>query len=278
MRKTLKAGLSLFRIRAIEGFQYRLAALSGATVSTFWALIEVVILIVFFKYGNNTAENINGLSLSQGVSYIWLGQLLVMLQAPGVDGDIMVKITNGDIGIELCRPLDLYWHWFSRSAAGKVNALIIRGGAVFVCGLVLTLFGNTKIGLSLPCSPINFVLFLISVFSAFLFSTAYGMFVTAIRIGVAWGDGPINLITVTGMVLSGGYLPLQLWPNFMQTFLRVQPFASYLDTPARLYVGSVTLKNGLLSLMLQIVWIAVLVFFGRLIMKQKLKAVVVQGG
>ena len=60
MRRTLKAGLSLFRIRAIEGLQYRLAALSGATVSTFWALIEVVILIVFFKYGNNTAGSING--------------------------------------------------------------------------------------------------------------------------------------------------------------------------------------------------------------------------
>lgn len=278
MRRTLKAGLSLFRIRAIEGLQYRLAALSGATVSTFWALIEVVILIVFFKYGNNTAGSINGLNLSQGVSYIWLGQLMVMLQMPGIDGDLMVKITNGDIGIELCRPLDLYWHWFSRSAAGKVNAFIIRGGMVIVCGSALTLFGADHIGFGLPYSPVNFGLFLVSVFSAFLFSTAYSMFVTAIRVGVAWGDGPMHLITVAGTVLSGGYLPLQLWPDSMQTFLRIQPFASYLDTPARLYIGSVTLKNGLLMLLLQAAWIAAFVFFGRMIMKHKLKAVIVQGG
>ena len=119
---------------------------------------------------------------------------------------------------------------------------------------------------------------LISVFSAFLFSTAYSMFVTAIRVGVAWGDGPMYLITVAGTVLSGGYLPLQLWPDSMQTFLRIQPFASYLDTPARLYIGSVTLKNGLLMLLLQVAWIAAFVFFGRMIMKHKLKAVVVQGG
>jgi len=278
MRRTLKAGLSLFRIRAIEGLQYRLAALSGATVSTFWALIEVVILIVFFKYGNNTAGSINGLNLSQGVSYIWLGQLMVMLQMPGIDGDLMVKITNGDIGIELCRPLDLYWHWFSRSAAGKVNAFIIRGGMVIVCGSALTLFGADHIGFGLPYSPVNFGLFLVSVFSAFLFSAAYSMFVTAIRVGVAWGDGPMHLITVAGTVLSGGYLPLQLWPDSMQTFLRIQPFASYLDTPARLYIGSVTLKNGLLMLLLQAAWIAAFVFFGRMIMKHKLKTVVVQGG
>ena len=42
MKNTFKVGLSLFRIRAAEGLQYRLAALSGATVSTFWALIESV--------------------------------------------------------------------------------------------------------------------------------------------------------------------------------------------------------------------------------------------
>ena len=43
MRRTLKASWSLFKIRSAEGLQYRLAALSGATVSVFWALIEAVI-------------------------------------------------------------------------------------------------------------------------------------------------------------------------------------------------------------------------------------------
>lgn len=278
MKRVIKACLSLFRIRAIEGLQYRLAALSGATVSTFWALIEVVILIVFFKYGNNTSGIINGLTLSQGISYIWLGQLLVMLQIPSIDGDIMSKITSGDISIELCRPLDLYWHWFARSAAGKINAFVLRGGLVILSGAALTLFEFKNIGLGLPYSPLNFSFFIFSVFSAFIFSTAYGMFCTAIRIGVTWGDGPINLITVTGMVLSGGYLPLQLWPDFMQTFLRLQPFASYLDTPIRLYVGSVTFKDGLFSILLQISWIVAFVICGKIIMSQKLKKVVVQGG
>ena len=278
MRRTIKASLSLFKIRATEGLQYRFAAFSGATVSTFWALIEVVILIVFFEHGNSVEGSVNGLSLTQGVSYIWLGQLLVMLQIPCIDGDLMGKITSGDIGIELCRPLDLYWHWYARSAAGKVNAFILRGGMVIICGTVISLLGFSKIGLGPPYSSLNFMLFIISVFSTFLFSTAYGMFVTSIRIGISWGDGPINLIAVTGMVLSGSYFPLQLWPDFMQKFLKFQPFASYLDTPARLYVGSVTFRDGLISLLLQFVWIVVFIFFGKMIMRHKLKSVVVQGG
>ena len=278
MRRTIKAGLSLFRIRAAEGLQYRLAALSGATVSSFWALIEVVVLTVFFTYGNNTGDSINGMTLSQGVSYIWLGQLMVMMQIPGIDSELMGKITSGDVGVELCRPLDLYWHWFARSAAGKVNAFILRGGLVIVCGISLTLTGFHTIGLGLPYKMLNFILFLVSLFHAFLFSTAYSMFITAIRMGISWGDGPMNLISVSGMVLSGGYLPLQLWPDFMQSFLRIQPFASYLDTPARLYVGSIDIEKGLLAMMFQVLWIIAFIVFGRIIMARKIKTVVVQGG
>ncbi|MDR1628962.1 MAG: hypothetical protein LBS36_01930 [Oscillospiraceae bacterium] len=278
MRRTWKAGLSLFKIRAAEGLQYRLAALSGATISIFWALIEVVILSVFFRYGAKTADSVNSLTLAQGVSYVWLGQLMVMLQMPGVDTDLHQKITNGDIGIELCRPLDLYWHWFARSAAGKVNTFALRGGLVVVCGTLLTLLGFDRVGLGAPQSFLHFALFLVSVFSAFLFSGAWSMFLTSIRIPVTWGDGPINLITVTGSVLSGTYLPLQLWPDAMQSFLKLQPFASFLDTPARLFVGTVPIKTGLLSILLQLVWTCAFVLLGKLIMQHGLKSVIVQGG
>jgi len=274
----LKAGISLFRIRAAEGLQYRIAALSGASVSAFWALIEVVILTVFFRYGHNTGDSINGMTLSQGVSYIWLGQLMVWLQTPAIDGDLLNKITGGDIGVELCRPLDLYWHWFARSSAGRISTFIMRGGMVIVCGTVLSLTGFRSIGMGAPHSVQHFLMFLLSLFGAFLFSGAYSMFITSIRLGISWGTGPINMISVTGMILAGGYLPLQIWPDFMQAFLRVQPFASCLDTPARLYAGSVSLENGWRSILFQTVWIISFIIAGRIIMKRKIKNIVVQGG
>ena len=278
VRRTLKAGLSLFRIRVAEGLQYRIAAISGATVSIFWALIEVVVLTVFYTYGNISGDNINGMTLTQGIYYIWLAQFMVGFLGSSIDGDLLGKITSGDVGVELCRPLDLYWHWFARTAAGKVAAVSIRGSLTIICGAVLSLIGFGSIGLGLPVTLINFILFIISVFNALLFSTAYSMFMTSIRLGISWGDGPIHLIGITGMVLSGAHLPLQIWPDFMQSFLRMQPFAGYLDTPARLYVGSVSVESGLISMAFQFFWIIAFVIFGRIIMKNKIKSVVVQGG
>ena len=277
VRRTFKAGTALFRIKVADGFQYRISAFSNTIVGIFWGLIEIVVLTVFFTYGNNASDSINGLNLTQSMSYIWLAQAILGITT-GIDGDLMKKITGGDIGVELCRPLDLYWHWFARTIAGKVSHVSMRGGLIIIFAAILSLLGIRSIGLGLPYTPLHFVLFLVSLFFALLFSTAYSMFITAIRTGVSWGDGPVNLIMITGQILSGGYLPLQLWPDFMQTFLRVQPFASYLDTPLRLYVGSVSIESGMISIVFQIFWIIAFIVFGQMIMKRKIKNIVVQGG
>ena len=279
VKKTLKEGLSLFRIRVAEGLQYRIAGISNAAIGIFWGLIEIVVLTVFYTYGNNNAgENINGLTLSQGVSYIWVAQAVIGFLNSSIDGDLLKKIISGDIGVELCRPLDLYWHWFARTAAGKVSAVSVRGVLMIIFGIVLSLTGFKSIGLGPPHNSLYFFLFIISVFNALIFSTAYGMFMTAVRMGISWGDGPLNIIGVLGMVLSGAHLPLQLWPDFMQAFLRMQPFAGYLDTPVRFYAGSVDIQTGLISMAFQFMWIIVFVISGKMIMKHKIKNVVIQGG
>jgi len=275
----MKAGWSLFKVRTAEGLQYRLAALSGVTVSVFWVLIEVAVLTVFFTYGNREPDSsVNGMTLAQAISYRWIGELMYGLVAAGVEGGIRDKITSGDIGIELIRPLDLYWHWFARTSAGSISNLVMRGGLTVTCGALISLIGFRGMGLGLPASPLYFCLFLISTLGAILFGTAYCMFLATVRANVAWGDGPVNLINVTGMILSGGFLPLQLWPDFMQTFLRLQPFASYYDTPAKLYAGTIAVEDGLRSLLVQVLWIAAFIALGKVILKRKIKTVVVQGG
>jgi len=278
MGNTFRTCLSLFKIKAAEGLQYRLAALSGATVSVFWALIEVVVMSVFFKYGTGAGDVVNGMSLRQAVSYIWIAQFLVGLSVTGIDGELMAKIVSGDIGVELCRPLDFYWHWFAKTAAGKASAVGLRGSLTVLAGAALTLAGFADIGMGAPPSFAHAVLFLASLFNAFFFSAAYCMFMTSIRLGVPWGDGPLNLIGVVGMVLSGAYFPLQLWPDAMQAFLRVQPFAGFTDAPARLYAGSVDINGGLVSIAYQIAWIIIFIIAGRIITERKLRNVIIQGG
>lgn len=272
---TVKACLSIFRIKTAEGFQYRMAGLAGASTSIFWVLIEITVYSIFYKYANNSdAGNIAGLSLRQLVSYAWLTQLLFLMQPSSIDSEILSKINSGDVGIEMCRPIDLYFHWFAKTAASRLTPIFWRGSVTLIAGILMPL----SYRLTLPASLTGFLCALVSTASAFLLCSAFAMFASVVRLSITWGDGPTYIIMLVGCVLSGGYLPLQLWPKFMQGFLLVQPFAGYLDIPLRLYIGTMPPGDAVCAIGLQLMWTAVFIAVGKVLMVKRLKNIIVQGG
>lgn len=273
IRQTFRACRSLFRIRFAEGLQYRVAAFSGVLISVFWALIECVVYTVFFQH-SQSAWNSNGMSLKQTISYIWLLQGLWGMMTMSIDDDILNKIKNGDIGVELCRPLDLYFHWLAKSAAGKLGGSWIRMLFTLIIGALIP----GGYGLGTPASAAGLGLFLLTTVLAFALCSAFAMFVTAIRVNITWGEGPTYMLMLFSGVLSGGYLPLRLWPDVLQPFLRLQPFAGFADTPAQLYVGTLAPQDVLGAIVVQLVWIAIFVAAGRAVLRHRLTTVIIQGG
>ena len=273
--KTLFACIAIFRVKLAESAQYRVALLSNSSVGIFWGLIEVTVYRVFFLYANNQAVvNTSALSLPQMISYIWLMQIILALTPHNVEGDIVEKINNGDIGIELCRPMALYAFWFSKTAASRIAPLFWRGVPVLIVALIMP----AGMRLSGPASGAGLILMLVSCVFALFLCTAYAMLVTAVRMNVTWGDGPMYIILTFGLVFSGAFLPLQLWPDALQRMLLYQPFAGYLDIPVRLYIGTMPPKDAVFAFGLQIFWTAVFYGAGRLMMRGRLRKTVVQGG
>lgn len=269
----LKACLALFKIHLSEGLQYRMAALASCSISAFWAFIELSIYTVFFTYSEN-ASNTAGMTLPMTVTYIWLGRVLFTMQAMNIDGDIRAAIQNGNVGIALCRPLSLYWHWFFKTAGGRLAGTVLRCVPVIAIGLIVP--GAWRMGA--PASLEGFLFFLVSVGCAFLLCMSYSMLVTAIRLNLTWGDGTSYMLLLVGGILSGTHLPLKLWPDFMQTFLYYQPFAGYLDLPLRLYLGIIPASEALSPILLQIAWTAAFVLIGHGVLNRRLSTLIVQGG
>lgn len=269
--RNLRACASIFRISLAEGMQYRFAALSGSLVSVFYALIEIIVLTVFYTYGNGNA---NGMGLSAAVSYMWLGQVFLCLISGGIEASILNKIDSGDMGVELCRPLSLYGNWFFQNMGKRVASLVWRGGPTLLAGLLLP--GAFRLGG--PASPVAFLCFVLSMGTACLLAASWVALVSAVRMNVQWGDGPMHMLLLLNQLLSGVALPLQLWPDFMQKLLVLQPFAGTIDLPFRLYLGILQPGDALWVLGLQLFWTAVFVALGARLMGRKLKTIVVQGG
>ena len=270
--RTFKACGALFKVNVAERLQYRTAALANASIGVFWGILQIVMFTVFYTYGNTDTV---ALTLAQAISYAWLAQMLLgIVGFPHLDGDLREKIVNGDVALELCRPLDLYSHWFARVAANRAGNFPWRGTIILVIALIMPAAQR----LSAPDSIPGFVLFLLSVCTAFLLCVAFSMLLTAIRVGLTWGDGPTWVFIIVGGVLSGSYLPLPLWPDFMQRLLLVQPFAGLMDIPFRLYVGSIPPGDAFGAIGLQLLWAAVIVVLGRALLHRRLNHLIVQGG
>lgn len=276
VRSTIKAFISLFRVKLAEGVQYRLAALAGAATSIFWAIIEITVYTAFYQHGAfaGISGTDAGMALPQAVTYAWLAQFFVVMQPMSMDSEILEKITSGDVGIELCRPLGLFSHWLAKNTAARLSPLFIRGGAILLVGLLMP----PSYRLGAPVSLQGLLCAILSACCAFCLCAAFANFISAVRLNVVWGDGPIMIIILISNMLSGAYLPLQLWPAFMQKFLLLQPFAGYLDFPVRFYTGTMEPANIIGIMALQLGWTAFFLAAGKLIIRHRLKSIVVQGG
>ena len=270
--RTAKACAALFKIRMSEQLQYRAAALANTSIGVFWGVLQIVMFTVFFTYGNT--DNI-AMTLPQAVSYAWLIQILLgVIGIMNIDSELRDKITSGNVALELCRPLDLYAHWFAKTSASRLGGTAWRTAFTLLAALIAPM----AFRLSLPDSLAGFAFFLLSVCSAFLLSTAFLMLLTAVRMGLTWGEGPTWALLLLAGVLSGAYLPLQLWPDFLQPVLLLQPFAGVMDIPLRLYIGSMPLEDAIWAIGLQLIWATVFIVSGKALMAQRIKGLIVQGG
>jgi len=252
-----------------------MAYLVNAAVGVFWGLIEITVYSVFYQYAERKDAGIMaGMDINQMITYVWLAQAIFAMVPMNIDGEILSKINSGDVGVELCRPLDLYFHWFSKTAATRLTPFLLRGSVV----LLAAAFMPAAYRMSLPASASGFLWMLLSLLAALLLCTSYSMLICAVRLKITWGDGITYMMMLIGGILSGAYLPLQLWPEGMQRFLTLQPFAGYLDIPVRLYIGTISPEKALSSILIQILWSAVFILAGKLLMAKRLQTIVIQGG
>lgn len=272
---TARTCFSIFKIKTAEGLQYRMAGIASASTGIFWALIEITVYTVFYHYAaRKDAGVMAGLTLKQAVSYVWLAQAFLVMQPMNIDSEILGKINSGDIGIELCRPLDLYFHWFAKLAATRLTPLFWRGSVVLLCGVLMPY----SYRLQLPDSATGLLWTAVSMLCAFLLCTAYSVLMCTVRMSITWGDGPTYILMLIGGVLSGGYLPLQLWPESLQRILLLQPFAGYLDIPLRLYLGTMLPNVAIGFVCMQLMWTLFFVLVGKALMARRLRSIIVQGG
>jgi viologen exporter family transport system permease protein len=266
----LKAYLSIVRLRFAVQLQYRAAAAAAFFTNFFFGIVRVMVYHAFYA----STTTVQPLTLEQAVTYTWLTQVTFRMQPWTLDLDIINLIRTGNIAYEFCRPLNLYFIWYSRLISFRLVPTLLSGIPVFICAYVLP----GGFGVSLPASAAAGAAWIASNIFALLLGCAISSLVNISTLWTIAGDGMVRIFPAFIMILSGVIIPLAYFPDWMQTLLTLLPFSSLVDIPMKFYLGILSAGKMLTYGMLQVFWLAVFILAGLQLFNLAARKVTVQGG
>jgi len=267
----MKAYYSLFKMRLLKGLQYRISALAGVSTQFFWGFIFIMIFEAFYS----STSNLQPISLRELIQVIWLQQsFLVLIMLWYRDNELLTLITSGNIAYELCRPSDLYSFWYAKLIAQRLSGAILRCFPILIVASLLPF----PYKFSLPPSFSSFVIFIVTLMLGLILIVAISMLIYISTFYTMSPTGSLLIFGVFGEFLSGLIIPVPLMPEWLKNIVYVLPFRYISDLPFRIYAGNIGIKEGLISILVQLLWILIIVGLGRLWMGRALKKVVIQGG
>ena len=219
-------------------------------------------------------STIDGFSISQMCSFIWLGQAFFVLRYIDLPKKCAKEIENGDVCYKFVRPINLYNQWYFEHLGYKLSATLLRFLPIILVAFLLP----SSIKLSLPANFSAFLLFLITLIIGALLTSAISMIVVFLTFKTQSAKGTQTIVNTLCGVLGGLFIPIPLMPQAIQNILNYLPFRFIVDLPFRIYIGSIGLKNALMFTAISFAWLIILVVVGKLLMKQALKKTVIQGG
>ena len=267
----MKKYISFFRLRFSMGLQYRTAAFAGIATQFVWGFMEVLMFKAFYEAEPEAFP----MTLQATCSYVWMQQaFLTLFMAWVLENEIFDSIVNGNISYELCRPINMYDMWFTRSTANRFSKVLLRCFPV----LIFSAFLPEPYGMMAPVSASAFVWFLLTLVLGALVTIAFCMliyitcFFTVSAIGV-------RLVAVSIVeFFQGGVIPLPFFPENIQKIMELLPFAAMQNVALRIYSGDLVGDEMKRAVILQVFWLVVLVAVGKGLNRVAMKKIIVQGG
>jgi ABC-2 type transport system permease protein len=263
----MKPYLAILAARFRMLTQYRTAAFAGVVTQVFFGLVRVMIFQAFYE----SATGPQPMNVSQTTTYLWLGQAFLMITMMGADAELSALIRSGDVAYELIRPVDTYNYWLARSFASRAAPTVLRSLPILI---VAALLGQ----LEAPASWAHGALFVVSISLGLILAAALFATVTLSLLWTISGEGIARLVPPVVFFLSGMIIPLPLFPDFLQPFLRALPLRGMIDVPFRTYLGQIPPQQIIAGFVQQVVWIGFFIGLGRLIWRRGAARLVVQGG
>lgn len=226
---------------------------------------------VFESSGSGTFMDF---SMNDMVIYLFISNITGFLTYSNVCQTIGEEIKDGSISMRLIKPINFDMSYLFKEL-GNLVIIVVMIFIPMIFGIEIYRYCTNGI---IMFNITNFLLYLLSAAFAYLISfylnLCFGF--AAFYVKNLWGFNILKQSLIK--FLSGAVIPLAFLPGVLKQIMELMPFASLSYTPVMLYMGKYDTPQIIFNLLLQFFWL--LAFFGlaKLIWKNAIKKLCVQGG
>jgi len=251
---------------------YRTATLAGIFTNSVFGVIYSFAYLALWEQ----RPHAGGYDATDAVTYVWIGQALLMTVAVwggGTTDDLGERIRSGDVAIDLYRPVGMLGWYLAGDLGRAAYHLVTRGLAPTVVGWVVF-----RDHFRWPASLGAAVAVLASITLAVVVSFGVRFLFAASSFWLLDPQGARMVSGVLALFWGGMMLPLVIFPEGLRQVALALPWASYLQTPADIWLGRRTGWDAASGLGVQALWALALLGCCQTVLAAATRKVVVQGG
>ncbi|MHA6624628.1 ABC transporter permease [Pseudonocardia sichuanensis] len=243
---------------------YLAASLAGLFTNTVFGLLRVAVLLAVVGPTGSAA----GYDAADTGTFVWLGQGLLAVVLLWPDRELSHRVRTGDVAIDLARPWNLQVALLAQDLGRAGHAVLVRLAPPVA-------FGALVLPFRWPQSPWSVLLFAVAAVLAVVISFATRFLLDLTSFWLLDSRGVTTVYAATTGLLCGLTVPLAFFPDPMRVALYATPFPAMLQTPIDVF-GE---RGSALALIAhQVVWAALLLAAGQLVLARATRKLVVQGG
>jgi ABC-2 type transport system permease protein len=265
---------------ALRGYRrfatYRAATLAGVVTNTVFGFMRAYVFIALFSgaitgaIAGSRAE-IGGFSLSDTLTFVFLGQGVLMVVYLWGWWEIALTIRSGAVVTDFSRPIDYQLYWLTQDLGRAVYHAVFRGFPPFILGALV-------FSLRLPRNVWTWPAFALSLALAVCISFGFRFIVNLSAFWLLDYRGVGSIMTAVWTFFSGFVVPIAFFPGALQAVSRALPFAAMVNTPIEIFLEKPQGAAVLAALAGQALWAVVLLGAGRLLLLAATRRLVIQGG
>ncbi|GAA1804893.1 ABC-2 family transporter protein [Actinomadura chokoriensis] len=245
---------------------YPLGSLTESLTNTVFGFMRAYVLLALWE----VRPSLGGYDAADAVTFCFITQALIGPVQIFGGMDLTERIRNGDVAIDLHRPVGLQGWWLADDLGRAAGSLLLRAAPPLLAGALVFPFRAP--------APANLAAFAVAVVLAV--TVGFGLRYL-VALGMFWlhDDRGLQAVTlVMSLFFSGMILPLVVFPGRLGDAALALPWAAQIQVPADVFLGRHTGAGILGALAFQAAWAAALLAAGALLTRAARRKLVVHGG